>query len=300
VHLEVGHPGHPAPLPASWRTFTLDTVQLPDVISRIRPSILQIRVVDPEPGPDEDPIEWMKNRVDTPLGTGFLIGRKGFAVTAGHVATAAEGIINDRDGRPSLFAALALPDIDSPRLKVRASFDPVPCDVVAHDERHDLALLRLQTNPFESGRPSGISQLEDGGLAINPMYAESEISRRRPRDGDRIAISGYPLQNPALITTTGIIASAWSTDVGVRRNPLNPDVVLPDVADSYVADVAVNPGNSGGPVYFADWGDVIGVCVSFQVGRGQHQDADPFLYNSGLTMVVPVRYVVELLARADE
>ena len=247
-------------------------MDLPDAIERIRPAVIQLQVGDDQ-----------GNHV--PIGTGFLVGRDGLAITARHVADSAESIVSDNAGA-RLLAALATPNIDEP-IHMRANFEVVPCEVVERDDRHDLALVRLQTNPFATGRPSGMSRSPDGGFAINALYGEAELSQRQPRDGDGIAVSGYPLTNAVLITTTGVVASAWSTD---REEAWTP-------ADSYVADVAVNPGNSGGPVFFAADGAVIGVCVAFQIAAARPED--PFFYNSGLTTVVPVKYVVDLIGRYD-
>jgi S1-C subfamily serine protease len=66
----------------------------------------------------------------------------------------------------------------------------------------------------------------------------------------------------------------------------------------------VNPGNSGGPVYSIEEGKVIGVCVAYDMapvvyGDGNHEPASagnrPFFSNSGLAVVIPVRYVADLL-----
>lgn len=107
-----------------------------------------------------------------------------------------------------------------------------------------------------------------------------------------------------LITTSGAIASAWALDIQEVTPPGAPaGFKFPDIKDSYLADVSINPGNSGGPVYRVDDGSVIGVCVAFQKVPLM-TDAGPVIanesvlaYNSGLSVVVPIRYGEELLAR---
>lgn len=77
----------------------------------------------------------------------------------------------------------------------------------------------------------------------------------------------------------------------------------PDVADSYVADMEVNPGNSGGPTYAPASGAVVGVCVASQPAPARFTDTgEPavvggrgIVYSSGLTIVIPARYVAEML-----
>lgn len=110
-----------------------------------------------------------------------------------------------------------------------------------------------------------------------------------------------------LVTTSGNLASSWSSEVQEIQVPGAPaGFRMPDVADSYLADVRVNGGNSGGPVYSVESARVIGVCVSFdtapvQYGNGNQEPATiggrPLSYNSGLSNVVPIRYLIELLKK---
>lgn len=152
-------------------------------------------------------------------------------------------------------------------------------------------------NPFETGKPSGISRTNDGGVAINGLYGLAMLRTDRPREGVGIAVSGYPLSTPTLITTSGAIASSWSVDSVEVQPPGAPEgFTIPDLKDSYIADVAVNPGNSGGPVCLAASGEVIGVCVAFRVAEAGDESM-PLRYNSGLSVVVPIKYGVELLGR---
>jgi len=81
---------------------------------------------------------------------------------------------------------------------------------------------------------------------------------------------------------------------------------FPDTADFYIGDMHVNPGNSGGPVYSVEQGKVIGVCVAAALapvvyGDGNHEPASagnrPLFSNSGLSVVIPVRYVIDLLKK---
>ncbi len=122
-----------------------------------------------------------------------------------------------------------------------------------------------------------------------------------------VAVSGYPLNSNVLISTSGSLASSWAYDI--------TDVPVPgapawfrwsDIADSYLAGMRVNGGNSGGPVYSVENGAAVGLCAAFDVadvkyGDGNQEPAKvqnrPLTYNSGLAVVVPIRYVVEMMKK---
>ena len=259
-----------------------DPMSLPFVIDAVRPSVVQIRIGGPgEPG--------------TVVGTGFFVHPEGFVLTAKHVTQgASQELALHREGR--LLVGLAMPNISGP-ITIRSGFELVDCEIVEEDDRHDLALLRLTHNPFSSGRPSGVHRTPDGGMGVNGRYGLASLTLERPRDGEDIAVSGYPLANPTLITTAGIIASAWGTEtMNVVPEGAPTGFSMPDIKDSYIADVAVNPGNSGGPVYLRERGHVVGVCVAFRIAEADAGGV-PLQYNSGLSIVVPINYGVDLLGR---
>jgi S1-C subfamily serine protease len=131
------------------------------------------------------------------------------------------------------------------------------------------------------------------------LFGLASLSDQAVRDGEGIAVSGYPLAEPALVTTSGAIASAFGSDIQEIQAAGGPaGFLVPDSADSYLADVAVNPGNSGGPVYRIADGSVLGVCVAFRIAAGTLENhPSPFFYNSGLSVVVPIKYGQSLIAR---
>ncbi len=170
-----------------------------------------------------------------------------------------------------------------------AFFNAGAFDVVDQDPIHDLALLKLKNNPFT---------VDLAFIDKRFQVASAKFSLGRPDEGEPIAVSGYPLSSSTLITTSGAVASSWSVDPG-------PAGWESQWSDIYLADMRVNPGNSGGPVFSTQDGSVIGVCVRFDadlVGyAGTNELAklnDHYLsYNSGLSLVVPAKYVVELLKK---
>jgi S1-C subfamily serine protease len=262
-------------------------MELPDAIDQVRPSIVQIRVDPLHPSPSQE------GRV---IGTGFWVHPDGLILTARHVTRDAQKVMAAvPDGQ--LRLGMAIPNLTGP-LTIRSSFEITDAELVEEDSRHDVALLRAPNNPFTSGRQSGVHRLGDG-VGINALWGLASLSNVAVRDGEPIAVSGYPMAEPALVTTSGGIASAFGTDIQeiqLAQGP--PGFTVPDTADSYLANVAVNPGNSGGPVYRVTDGSVIGVCVAFRVASGQlESQPSPFFYNSGLSIVVPIKYGQALIAR---
>lgn len=279
------------------------TMNLSAAVQFIRPSVVQIVVeLNSPPAPGGFPARPSR---PVPLGTGFLVNEDGYVATALHVVRAFENL--QGQGQKRLLVGTALPNLENYKgLSIRGSFQLTECDIIDEDARHDLALLKLKQNPFK-GELGTFANIR--GEKIGSEHKAATLSPGRPLDGEAIAVSGYPLSNTVLITTSGNLASAWGYDVADVHVPGRPEWFrFPDVADSYLADVQVNGGNSGGPVYSVENGKVIGVCVAFAnapvvYSDGDHEPASagnrPLSYNSGLSVVVPIRYVIDMLKKKN-
>lgn len=241
-----------------------------DAVERVRPAIVQISVL-------EEP--------HTVLGSGFLVSTTGHVVTARHVVEAARGTLSVNIPYPNTQRS-------------RENFAVFQAEVQASDREHDVALLRTTENPFAGMAPALLTASGGKGLRLSVDVARFE--RRRPRDGDNVVISGFPLGEAVLITSAGIVASAWR---------LGPELCLPGQPsrpvsdDAYLVDAVANAGNSGGPVYQTD-GRIIGVCIAnlkAYVGALSDEPVrigkEALTYSSGLTLVSPAVYVCELLER---
>ena len=233
----------------------------------------------------EKPKELRRPFISQIVGTGFFVNSNGYVATANHVAEAVKDLTAE-----TMFAeqrggmiGLALPNTDWSR----ANFVTLPYEIVYVDEEQDLALLKPAANPFEENVAPRISI---GGNEVKLEVASAPLNSERPEDGVELAISGYPLSEPVLVTSGGWLASAWAMSS-----------VEPPSHDVYLADVDVNPGNSGGPVYLVQDASVIGVCVAHKTApvRGSEEGREQLFYGSGLTVVVPTSALCELLARND-
>lgn len=113
-------------------------MDLKSAIKSIGPTIVQIRAISSE-----------KN---DPLGTGFLINEDAHVVTAKHVIDSARQLGAKVGSSLHLGVGLAHENTES----MRANFTIVGFELVAEDEAHDLALLKLAQNPFKGEVSTGI------------------------------------------------------------------------------------------------------------------------------------------------
>jgi S1-C subfamily serine protease len=227
---------------------------LSDVIDRVKPSVVQIWGVDPSTG---------ERHI---LGTGFFVGQERRIVTAKHVTDVVTAQNWD------LQVALAGPDVDTPQVKVRASFMGGPAAVEAIDDALDLALIDVDPGLLTMRMQVGPQMLEAPARAI--PFAGWKL-----HEGDGIAISGYPLRAPSLVTTTGILASTFAPE----------ELPTGGFTERFLGDITANRGNSGGPVYTAKEGALVGVCVAGKVT--EIQGAPGLAQTAGLTIIVPVSEV---------
>jgi S1-C subfamily serine protease len=284
----------------------IKTMTVAGAVESLRPSVVQIAVYVYEPDDPGAPARLpgtppMKRPLETALlGTGFLVSDQGYVITAGHVVDALNQWSPQLVRR--LMVGLAGPNMDLPKLQMVGSFDMYEGEIVERDSSHDLALLKLTRNPFT--RPGVFATVNSKDISYN--YTVAALVSERPVEGAQIVVSGYPLQSSVLVTNAGWLASSWL--VNVNRSPV-PNVnqgARPSSEDVYLADVAVNKGNSGGPVFSIEDKGVIGVCVahvsaSVFYGDGARESVTlnnrPLVVNAGIAFVVPAKYVIELMKR---
>lgn len=197
-------------------------------------------------------------------GTGFVVGDGLSVVTNAHVvpktldAARQESLIvlTQTEGRPSVR---------------RARIERV-------DLAHDLVLLAI-----------------DGPPLPTLVLGEAEAVR----EGMEVAFTGFPL-GMALgmvpVTHRGIVSAI--TPVATRManaRDLDPRVVgrLNKPFFVFQLDATAYPGNSGSPLYHPETGQVLGVVNSVFIKQSKEAAIkDP----SGITYVIPVSFVRELLA----
>ena len=136
-------------------------------------------------------------------GTGFFVSNNGHIITNDHVIVGCRNVTIAQQGKY------------------------VEVDVIAYDERNDLAILKSDIRPKKFYR----------------------ISKEDPKLMDDVVIAGYPLGNKvstSIKTTKGSVTSLS----GMGNN-----------FSEFQTDAALNKGNSGGPI-IDKGGNVIGVAVA--------------------------------------
>jgi len=95
------------------------------------------------------------------------------------------------------------------------------------------------------------------------------------------------------------MASSW-TDISFTGETQPSDLV-----NVYLADLRVNPGNSGGPAYLTETGAIIGIVhgnklddlIIIDPKTKKQVHANDALYNACLAIIIPARYIIDLLAK---
>ena len=223
-----------------------------EVIAQVKPSVVGIGTHNPVARPQNDL-----------LGTGFAVGDGVHILTAAHVPD------SRKIGRKGAYLAVFVGEGEKAAIR-RAT-------VVARDKTHDMALLKID------GAPLPVLPLDAG-----PM---------RP-DGTEIGFTGFPIGAvyglyPA--SHRGMIAaSAPLARPQVDPGDLTADMIraLSNQLVAYQLDATSFPGNSGGPVYDAHTGQVIGIVNSTFVQGSKESSLDR---PSGITFAMPIRAGIDLM-----
>lgn len=230
---------------------------LPDVIDRIKPSVVVVGTF----AKTRNPSFAMK-------GTGFVVGDGTLVATNAHVVpealnTAIEEIL-----------VVVIPT-------VRGNTAQRAARIVANDKDHDLTLLRIEGAP----------------LPALTIQSEAVV-----REGQNVALMGFPIGNAlGLVPVTHRAMISAITPIampGDTARQLNQKVISRLRAGPfqvYQLDGTAYPGNSGGPLFDAESGEVIGV-VNMVFVKGSKESA---LTNpSGISFAVPASHLNLLLESA--
>ncbi|MFZ5834143.1 MAG: S1 family peptidase [Pseudomonadota bacterium] len=200
------------------------------------------------------------------MGTGFVVAGGGHIITNAHVLPRTLNAKNQE----SLQAFYG----------IEANARNFELDVVAEDEEHDLALLRIV-----------------GAAKLPPLV----LAKSMAPEGTRTAITGYPLGSLLglyPITHEGIISAVKERSFAAySQGQLTAERVrrLRNSFIVYQIDTNAYPGNSGSPLYDAATRQVLGVVQSVAVR--EKSQASAIEAPTGFTFAVPSQFISALMAR---
>lgn len=196
--------------------------------------------------------------------TGFVVGRGRHVITNAHALPD----LLDTQNRETLAVFIGQGKLIESRRAVK----------VATDSQHDLTLLEIDGAPLPALR-----------------LGES----RRPREGQDIAFTGFPIGvvlGLFPVTHTGIISAISPIAIPVPAAGQLDSTTLNRLKNEpyevLQLDATAYPGNSGSPLYEPDTGRVIGVINKVFVQESKETVLEK---PSGITYAIPIRYVQALL-----
>jgi len=162
--------------------------------------------------------------VSKTFGSGFFVSKIGHIITNQHVVS---------DCRKITVG-------DNATKQVAAS-------ILEKDKRNDLALLRISSTQMASVETKSlISKL---GLKLVPLASGGLVRSEDVELGEDVLVAGYPY------------GELFSNSIKVTKGIVSSNKGMGDDSGQFQMDAAVQPGNSGGPIYDEN-GNIVGVVIS--------------------------------------
>ena len=230
--------------------------EVPDTIARVKPSVIIIGTFKATNSPRF-----------SMRGTGFVAGDGNLAVTNAHVIP--DGAEVDPDAK--LVVQIR---IGKNELQMRQA------TVLEIDKVHDLALLQFE------------------GVAVPKLVLRDSDTMR---EGQSIAFMGFPIGGVlgfSPVTHRGMVSSitaiALPTANSQQLNARTIASLRSGSFDIFQLDATAYPGNSGGPMFDADSGEVLGVInMVFVKGTKESALTNP----SGISYAIPSKFILQLLQK---
>lgn len=233
------------------------SADLGDAIIRVKPSIVMVGTFD---------------RLGSPQ---FSLRGTGFVVGDGHTIATNAHVIDVADSTSSAVSIVVQVSAALPEQRVR------PAQVVALDKAHDLALLRIE------------------GPALPTLSLRDSDT---VKEGQSVAFTGFPLGLALGFTPVTHRASVSAiTPIalpGANARQLNAATIRGLKSGAFnilQLDGTAYPGNSGGPLFDVETGDVVGV-VNMVFIKNTKEAA--LSHPSGISYAIPANHLRDLLANA--
>ncbi len=241
-------------LVSSWGVWANN---LPTTIERVKPSIVGIGTYQ----------ETRQPRAQI-RGTGFVVADGRHVITNHHV-------IPDKLNKERKEFLAAFVPAGGSQAQARGA------RVIAQDQAHDLALLRIEGQPLPALRLGSADSV---------------------REGQEIAFTGFPI-GAALglfpATHRGIVAAVAPVVMPARSGKQLSPALIKRMREPYnilQLDATAYPGNSGSPLYAPDSAQVLGVINMVFVKEGRESALER---PSGITYAIPIQFARELLRQKD-
>jgi S1-C subfamily serine protease len=157
-------------------------------------------------------------------GSGFFVSKMGHVVTNAHVVKGCNKItVGDNANKQ------------------------VPAEVVNTDGTNDLALLKLSSLELASAESKSL--IQKLSIVVVPLASKGLLRSEDVRLGEKILVAGYPF------------GDAFSSSIKVTTGVVSSIRGVGDDSGQFQLDAAVQPGNSGGPIYDSG-GNIVGVVIS--------------------------------------
>ena len=229
---------------------------LPSAIGKVKPSVLIVGT-----------FKATNNPRFTLRGTGFVAADGNLAITNAHVIP--EGAEADPQAKVAVQVRNGQNELD---LRLAT--------VLEIDKTHDLALLQFEGAPVPK-------------LLVRDSDAVQE--------GQAIAFMGFPIGGAlgfSAVTHRGMISSRTAISLPPANSRQLDARTLRSLRegsfDIFQLDATAYPGNSGGPMFDADTGEVLGV-INMVFVKGTKESA--LTHPSGISYAIPSKFVLQLLQR---
>jgi S1-C subfamily serine protease len=235
---------------------------VPETIARVKPSIVIVGTF---------------NATNSPRfnlrGTGFVAGNGNWVVTNAHVIP--DGAEADMESKLVVQVR-----VDPKGQSAQGELAMRQATVLEVDKLHDLALLQI-----------------DGAPVSKLTLRDSETVR----EGQSIAFMGFPIGGAlgfSPVTHRGMVSSITPIALpSATAQQLNARAIASLRSGSFnifQLDATAYPGNSGGPMFDAETGEVLGVInMVFVKGTKESALTNP----SGISYAIPSRFIQQLLQR---
>jgi S1-C subfamily serine protease len=179
-------------------------------------------------------------------GSGFFVSKLGHVITNQHVVDNCKSVTVGDNAKKQVIA-----------------------DVLETDRRNDLALLKISSLKMASVETKSL--IQKLGIKIVPLASDGLLRSEDVDLGEKVLVAGYPY------------GEMFSNSIKVTGGMVSANRGLGDDTGQFQMDAAVQPGNSGGPIYDEN-GNIVGVVVA-QLNKmkfAKHSGSIPENVNFGI------------------